>query len=263
MLRIALVYIFVFLFQTLVHAAPGKTILISDIDDTIKLANVPSLADSARYALDDESRFSGMAALYNLLTQDAVGKQVYYLSNAPTWLMQGTHLDFLANGKFPQGTYVGRKDYSAEVHKLNNIRAILQKEKPARVIFFGDNGERDPIVYAQIQQEFKNSGIEFVTFIRFITDQKLGAGQIGFVTPIEVSLVLREKAALSPQSVSWLVDNVLPFIVEQRNWIDTGIVSFPDFVDCADFKWSWDKYGAEFNTLGSLKKRIQEMCGSR
>lgn len=245
------------------HGALGKTLLISDIDDTVKLADVPSLVNSARYALDSESRFAGMAALYELIVQASPDTSVHYLSNAPTWLMEDTHLDFLSNGKFPEGTYYGRSEDSAAYHKLNRLREIFAKEKPDRVIFFGDNGENDALFYSMIQSEFAPQGIEFITFIRLITRQPLQPRQVAFVTPIEVALELQKRNAIKAESVQWLVENVLPFLVTQRNLIDTGVVSFPGYVNCADFKWSWDQFLPEYPALGSLKTRISQKCGSR
>ena len=45
----------------------AQTLLVSDVDDTIKLANVLSYANSVRYATDSKSRFMGMSELYRLL----------------------------------------------------------------------------------------------------------------------------------------------------------------------------------------------------
>ncbi len=244
-----------------VQVSYAKTIMISDIDDTIKIANVPSLVQSARYAMDDESRFTGMSALYNLITQEAPQfAGTYYLSNAPTWLMQATHLDFLENGKFPAGAYLGRTDDEASSHKLKRMREILSREKPDRVILFGDNGENDPLFYSMIQAEFSSQGIEFITFIRLITQAPIQPKQIAFVTPVEVALTLREKKTLTNRATDWLVENVLPTLVTQRTLVDVGVVSFPGYVQCSEFKWNWDKYLQEYPTLQQLKNRITKRC---
>ena len=252
-----------FMVLVFVQTASAKVILISDIDDTIKLANIPSLVGSASYALDGESRFAGMAALYTLLSQQPQSSGIYYISNAPSWLMEKTHLDFLKTGRFPQGSYIGRTEDGPADHKLNRMREILRKEKPTQVIFFGDNTENDPLFYSMIQTEFAHQGIEFTTFIRLVTSQPVQPRQVAFVTPVEVALTLKDKNLIDHASVCWVIDNILPFIVEQRNVIDKGIVSFPSYVKCSDFKWNWDKDIQTFPTLMELKKRIQQKCGAK
>lgn len=253
--------ILIFAALLVAQISQAKTLLISDVDDTIKLANIPSTVQSARYALDDESRFTGMAALYHLITQDAPEfGGVIYLSNAPTWLMKDTHLDFLTNGEFPKGTYIGRTTDSAASHKLNRIREILNKEKPDRVILVGDNGENDPLFYSMIQMEFSSQGIEFIPFLRLITDTPIQPKQTAFVTPIEVALTLREAGLLSTRATDWLVQAVLPTLVTQRTLMDVGVVSFPGYIHCSEFKWKWDKYMQEYKTLQNLKNRIERRC---
>lgn len=249
-------------------SAKAQTLFVSDIDDTIKLANVQDITEAARYAFDDNSRFMGMSELYNLFAQEQSNLSIVYLSKAPEWFMKGTHQSFLRNGKFPQGTYIGRTNYASDVHKLKNIRKLMNDIKPRKVVFIGDNGEQDAEVYAQIVKEYANQGIEFHQFIRIVYSKtffvewgaRLLDGQIGFVTPVEIALELEKEHLLSTSSVQKMMDVVAPNIVKAKAYGAEGDVAFPYFVNCSDFVWKWDDSLPRFSVMTSLKARLVERC---
>ena len=251
-------------------SAHAQTLLVSDIDDTVKLANIKDISDSAIYAFDDESRFTGMNFLYNAIVQDNSDITVTYLSRAPEWFMKNTHTRFLANGKFPQGHYIGRTNYSSDEHKLKTLRALLESLKPRKVILIGDNGEFDPDVYAQIVREYANQGIEFHQFIRIVYSETfflnkataLRPGQVGFVTPAEIALELEKARLMSPTTVQALLEVVVKDILKPRR-SQTMSFAFPEYVDCRDFQWQWDESLARYPVLPALKKRIENRCSTK
>lgn len=260
--------IFIFFSSVFGHA---QTLLVSDIDDTIKLAHIKDLSEAARYAFDDKSRFMGMSELYHLLAQDQSNFKVVYLSKAPRWLMGRTHQNFLNNGKFPVGEYIPRTDYGADEHKLKSIRNLMNSMKPRKVILIGDNGEQDAEIYSQIAKEYANQGIEIYQFIRIVyASSKLGnvgarvyRGQIGFVTPIEIGLELEKERILEAASVRWLVENVGKAVASEKFFVADGDVAFPRFVNCTDFVWKWDDSLVRFESLRVLKARLVERCKLR
>nr|BFD66821.1 hypothetical protein HAGR004_18430 [Bdellovibrio sp. HAGR004] len=252
-------------------SAEAKTLLVSDIDDTIKLAHVKDLSEAARFAFDSQSRFLGMSELYQLIDQDQPDLDIVYLSRAPNWLMGRTHRKFLVNGGFPEGQYINRTNYDSDVHKLYSLRDIMNRVRPDTVIFLGDNGEQDAEVYQQISQEYANKGIRFHQFIRvvysntsfMILNTRLQSGQVGFVTPIEVAVELEKAGILKTSSVDLLMDALMPEIMIQKNYTAEGVVAFPYFVNCRDFVWRWDADVVRFAPLKDLKKRVVERCKIR
>lgn len=245
-------------------SASAKTLLVSDVDDTIKLANVASKLGAAKYALDSESRFSGMSQLYSLIRKDNEEIKIVYLSNAPTWLMENTHKDFLVNGMFPRAQYIGRSEYSSDIHKSTWLRNLIEAEMPSDVILFGDNVEKDPQVYEQMRSEYERHGIKFHVFIRTVTDAPVPQGQVKFVTPIEVSYELEERGLLSTASVDWIMGFVAPYISGQKLDQKKGNVAFPDFVQCQTFTWQnkWTQRGQDYETLLDVRKKIALRCGN-
>lgn len=242
--------------------AQARVLLVSDIDDTVKVAHVLDLTRAAKYSFDEKTRFVGMSELYNAITRDRPDTDVLYLSRAPEWFMKGTHTRFLQRGNFPEGLYIGRTKYSSAVHKLNNIREQIYKNNPDTVIMVGDNGEQDADIYAQISAEFANSGIRFLQFVRIAYNQKEGlfADQVGFVTPVEVALELEKEGVLQATSVQTLMSSVLPKILGERGRPSSGEVAFPYFVKCKNFVWTWDQELARFPELVFLKTRINSVC---
>lgn len=253
-------------------SAQARTLLVSDVDDTIKLAHIKDLSEAARFAFDSKSRFLGMSELYHLIRQDDPEVEIVYLSRAPDWFMGRTHRKFLANGNFPEGEYINRTNYDSDVHKIYTLREIMAKVRPDKVIFVGDNGEQDPEIYKQISEEFAARGVQFHQFIRvvyptnsilLVQPQMMIEGQTGFVTPVEVALDLEKAGILKTASVQGLIQSLLPRILEQPLYTAEGEVAFPYFVNCRDMVWKWDQELKRFDGLKSLKDRIVNRCKIR
>lgn len=257
--------LFILLFIFISTIAQAKVVLVSDIDDTLKIANVQDLDSAAVYALDDESRFLGMSELLNLLKVDHPDMPIYYLSKAPQWLMGTTHLAFLRNGGFPAGLYIPRTNLGADVHKLINLRAILAAEQPDTVILLGDNGEQDSANYEQIKNEYPN--VQFYQYIHLIYAnhgrEEVGTipfpDQVGYATAAELSLSLARAELLSDVSTSWMMTNVASTIVRQSLDLKMGEVAFPRFMRCNDLVWRWDDMSAYPNYF-ELKNKVVRRC---
>lgn len=260
-----LLFVVTLFFSLLSH---GQTLLVSDIDDTLKLANVNDLTEAARYAFDDESRFTGMNLLYQSLVRDQADLKIAYLTKAPRWLMARTHTEFLRKGQFPAGQYIPRTEYSSEEHKLQWLRILLNENRPRKVILIGDNGEQDAQVYNQIVQEYAHQGIEFYQYIRivyssqstFASGSSLYAEQTGFVTPLELSLEFEKNHFLQATSLNFIIQNIGQNILMQKSHASSGDVAFPYYVDCRDFRWHWNQDLGRFDILKNIKERLVERC---
>lgn len=216
-------------------AAP--VVIVSDIDDTLKIAYVKSIPGSIAAAFDTTAVFRGMPALLTALAQTNQAP-VYYLSNAPESRMGAKHREFLGNNAFPPGFAILRTDLDKDVHKITNLRLIARKEQPQIMILIGDNGEMDISTYDTFRREFP--GIRMVTFIHTIYSKKkyddllaLREGQLSFATPVEIYLnaaglgLLNEpaaRAAASAEIASYLQSLSQPLgkrgPAYRREWMD-------------------------------------------
>jgi hypothetical protein len=245
--------LFLFAFLGVAHGR-ASTLIVSDVDDTIKLADVVNLFGAARYALDEHSAFLGMNHLYQKLIQDNRGARIVYLSQAPEWLMKKKHLDFLRNNSFPSGLYRGRGGVGVGQQKIKTLREVLARYQPTRVILIGDNGEEDPQNYRQIVSENASRGIEFQTYIHIVYADRSGIypEQTGFVTAVELAADLQLKNFLSAASVRGLMDRDLPLILKEKPGSKKGSLAFPHFMDCRPLLWQWD--------IPGLNEKIRSVC---
>ncbi|MEK6628877.1 MAG: phosphatase domain-containing protein [Bdellovibrionota bacterium] len=254
----------------------------SDIDDTIKVSHVLSLLGKVSRASDITTPFAGMAPLYRLiLNQNIQDSRIVYLSNAPKEIaglaaLEFSHKTFLGYNEFPPGTVALRENFSDKNHKINYIRMLLEEQKPDLVILIGDNGERDPEIYHQIYNEY-SSRTRIISFIHQLYStaeepiftpkflSKVGAKifkeQIGFATPIEIAVELRQQNLLDQKSYAWMIQNVAPYIIKEEKikWDGLKPISFPHFKWCNDFVWKWEMT----HELKPIYDKIMSSCYSK
>lgn len=261
-----------------VKAYANRLLVISDIDDTIKVSHILSNSGKVSRASDVTTPFRGMAELYRAIIQEnQQNRRVVYLSNAPATIagipaLMISHKTFLSFNEFPYGEVELRENIFDKNHKINTIRRLIYEEKPDTVILFGDNGERDPEVYHQAYLEFGNK-VKMITFIHqmyltkapfYIPDyfaelgMKVFPEQNAFVTPVEISLELKNQQIITESSYNDFIENLIPQIVDESflKWDGLKPLTFPRFKKCSEFVWKW-KLTPELNML---YKKISSVC---
>lgn len=144
-------------------AGLSKTIVVTDIDDTIKKANSMGGIGGIYHFLKKKP-YEYTRDLFNEINAYEQGRgeetAYYYVSaapeftfNAPLWLEQNN---------FPMGpTYLKTSENGGETYayKYRTIKAILEKElsdDPAlKIYFFGDNSQFDAKVYVDLVNDMK------------------------------------------------------------------------------------------------------------
>lgn len=247
-------------------------VLVSDIDDTIKVSHVLDGDGIIRNALRLGNVFRGMPLLYRELVRANRNSHVYYLTNAPEVPFSKIHGRFLSQNSFPGGRILLRPDIRDEEFKIDSLRQLARLHPRAVFILIGDNGERDPLFYAQFAQEFPQT--RSLVFIRevyssFHSDRdergtRLQPGQIGFVTPVEIALYLKEVQLLSERQVQIIEQSYIPETL-RRSWMedrdgDEGELSFPKWQDCRDHRLSPLVAERRSGLTSKLVQRIQERC---
>ncbi len=210
----------------------------------------------------------GCQNLFELIKASDPQTQVVYLSNAIHMFSYDSHAELLENGDFPQGELILRTNPWDRFHKIKTLRLWMQNEKPDRVILFGDNGEQDPEIYEQIKKEYPK--IQFIVFIRqmysALDSQRRGMPlkpeQIGFVSPIEPSLVLQQIKVLNPQDVTAFISSAVPDLIsrgdQEDQWGQRGPLYMPRWQDCRDFKFP--PIPQQEPLILKMKERLQLRC---
>lgn len=154
---------------------PTGRSVISDIDDTIKITEIPAGPKVVvrNTFFRDFIAAPGMAEMYRQEFGDAA---FHYVSGGP-WQMYRPLAEFLIHGAggFPEGSFhmknVRKNLLSADTwedlkelaegdatfeQKVEQISEIITRFPDRKFVLIGDSGERDPEVYREIQSRFSN-----------------------------------------------------------------------------------------------------------
>ncbi len=216
---------------------------------------------AAKYLLLQKS-FAGMSVVVAELASKE-DTELVYLSNASKNWMGYLHREFLELNLFPAGAIILRDEFPSESHKLMNLRRLRDQYKPNRMILIGDNGERDVEIYTQFAKE--STSIQLHIFIRQAYSTKdskypgksLAAGQLGFVTSLDLGLLLFDQGVIEQDMFETLQ------IELQKVPLFEGD-SFPAWLNCADFKWSVsEKLTQSQPAFVAHRARLQQRCQFR
>jgi phosphatidate phosphatase APP1 len=142
--------------------------LISDIDDTIVVSEVLNkrvlLKNSLAVRPELRAAVPGMAEHYRrvLAKNPAPGAAaVFYVSASPKQLTDNLHV-FLRQNGFPRGVLHLKELSDASddsltdqrAYKRRSLAAIFAAYPQVRFALFGDDGEQDPELYAELQERF-------------------------------------------------------------------------------------------------------------
>lgn len=158
-------------------AGLAKTIIVTDIDDTIKKANSMG-GIGGLYHFLKKRPYEYTRDLYNEINdyEKANGEETafYYVSAAPSFTFDAPAWLMLNN--FPLGpTFLKTLENGGETYayKYRTIKAIIEKELAVdpglKIIFFGDNSQFDGKVYYDLKLEMKLSNSEI--YIRDVSTE--------------------------------------------------------------------------------------------
>lgn len=260
--------------------AQAKTILISDMDDTIKISHVLDKSEVTKNMGKIGNHFAGMGGIYGLIKLENPDVDFYYVSNAPPALMRKNHTNFLALNKFPvaDDSLRMRPNPLNGNFKFENITSIINEQNPTTVIMVGDNGEHDTEIYAKVAKKYANTSIRFLQYLHTVYYTKasedpgknLENGQTAFVTAWDLFLQLRQENILSAQHSEDLAVGFAKTLIQEPSDLKDGSLLFPSWLDCRDFKWTAPdldsvNYKNEVSKKSALymKEKTLERCSHR
>lgn len=219
----------------------AKTLFISDIDDTIKISYVLDKSNKVSNTIMLNNHFYGMAQLYQAYKVVDPAAQFAYLSAAPRYIMSKAHKQFLHHNRFVTGEVFLRENLSDENFKIATIRSLIIKHRPEKIIMIGDNGERDPHIYAQAQLDFPEIPMKIYIHQVYSVHNREDTGaapqpnQTQFVTAIDLARSLLANGQIPQNIFDSLASAILPTIVNQPLKDSRGSLAIPAWVDCRDF----------------------------
>jgi phosphatidate phosphatase APP1 len=200
---------------------PKGDSVISDIDDTIKITEIPAGVEivTRNTFFRDFVAVEGMAEKYRGLGASSF----HYVSGAP-WQLYGPEANFLINiAGFPSGsfhlktldrnllsraTWESLEELAADrfdtkvitfKQKVLQITQLLTNLSGRKFRLFGDSGERDPEVYRLLRNEFPQSIREI--YIRDVVDDRANkTGRLEGMKIIEAPTIVRGRSQFAPRS---------------------------------------------------------------
>ena len=142
--------------------------IISDIDDTILVSDVLTkktlLQNSLLVPAEKRTPVAGMAALYRRVLKSNPAPEsaaVFYVSASPKQLTDNLRA-FLRQNDFPRGVLRLKEISEAGVdplldpraYKLRVLAEVFAAYPAVRFALFGDDGEKDPEIYAELQARY-------------------------------------------------------------------------------------------------------------
>jgi hypothetical protein len=196
----------------------ARLVVVSDIDDTLKIARVGKKAEAVLHMYKTCSRFLGMSEMLHEVLKDNDNVAMFYLTNAPKFLLKRSHLKLLERGEFPVAPVYFRKGLE-DGHKIKTLKKIIREQNPTTMILIGDNAEEDIKYYDEIATEYKD--IRFVQFIRKAYDKRetlqLRGNQVGFVSPIDIVIELNAQQLLSKKVANLYIKEHVPRLLAHQN----------------------------------------------
>ncbi len=189
--------------------APEGISVISDIDDTIKVTEIPAgpTVVMQNTFLRDYRTAPGMREKYSEWSDAAF----HYISAGP-WQMYGPLSEFLidSNGGFPEGSFhmmsvrtnllstsswrdltdlITNSEQTFD-HKVAQISVIMERFPQRQFILVGDSGEKDPEVYRAILAMFPEQ-VQEIWIRDIVNDRELNADRLAGIHIIPAANIER------------------------------------------------------------------------
>jgi Uncharacterized conserved protein (DUF2183) len=179
-----------------------KTLLVADIDDTLRLTNrlKAGWLEQLDNAADPSLLFVGMDTILQGFSQD--GATIFYVTAAISPLEMFAE-NFLDYNQLPQRENFVNKGWfnNTEEFKAETIQQLIDEEQPTLIVLLGDNGEADGAAYDQIQKQNPNVYVFIHDLYDGGSSSPLLENQYPFLTGADLAVSL-EALGLSSQKIS-------------------------------------------------------------
>ena len=189
-------------------ASAKELIIISDLDETIREANIERKAKAGLKLLSGVKAYEGLKMIFNEIKRTNPETKFYYLSNSYPFLYKGNK--WTTKNGFPVGTIYQRclKDKSDEF-KPKKLKEIALAHPNAQFILFGDNIEKDPGFYKNFLAETQIKDAQV-----FIRDARLeflqDPGMTYFQTEAQITEALNVSEATSSAVKNLAFNRLVP-----------------------------------------------------
>lgn len=241
-----------------------RYLLVSDVDDTLKITGVPYYREILARMMHAPQSFLGMAELFQGLKEKA--EKVIYLSGSPPAMKNRLPRFLVDHENFPKGEFIlsdwlhfGRPRY----FKQYELQAIVTDNPGFSFLLFGDDTQYDPEVLVEFKQTYSAYSSARI-YIHRVTGRILPPELQGelkeYSVPYEVALEEFEDDTLS-------LDQVLQVGQMMAHTTDPNRI-FPSYVVCPNnFELKLGKKAASIPSLVDLTEQVSQnihsLCNAR
>lgn len=226
-------------------------LLVTDIDDTIKITNMPNKLAALKNAVFTLKSFSGMSELYRgMLTED----NFYVLSGGPI-LWKPRIKSLLKRHSYPRPVQIQMRNVLKEKTFDFKVRALgeLIERTQTPLILVGDDTEVDPQIFTEVSARYP--GFVLAIYIRQNLRKPLPENVIPMTTALDMSLAEYRAGRLSQHQVLKVGQSILD---EEK---DVRII--PKFVVCPDAFESPEVEAELAQMVQRVNERVESICSER
>lgn len=241
-----------FLALLFVASTAHAYIIVSDLDDTIKITNAESSIMAAWNGAFSQRVFGGMPELL----QGTVSERdaLYVLTGSPP-IVRSRINKLLRDNNVSVNGLILRPDLREPAldYKTRELTRLMERHSEAEWVFIGDDVDSDPEVYQRMA--LRNPGKVLAIYIRPVRQRALPAGQVSYLSAYDIALNETLAGRLSIVSLQTVGEAVL---VTPTNKL------------LPRFTWCTEEMGEEFATTVSnepaavlVEEKLEEACQAR
>jgi len=237
-------------------SAAEPVILVSDIDDTVKITNVLDRDRAIWKAIASEAVFAGMPELYSaLLGPGTSAERLRFISGSPR-LLGHKISELLNDAGFPAYKLTrrrfGESFNSAFEYKTKHMKDLYGSSR-ATFLLVGDDTESDPEVYANFSAS--KPGQVLAIYIHRISGRDLPPGCTSFITAYDIALHEFSAGRLREGQAMAVGEKVLG---------SSGGTFLPRFQECpTDFGTTLEQPQSLVDLQREIEQRLRDLCSSR
>lgn len=241
-------------FVFLSFAAQAGITIISDLDDTIKITNAGSKTNATFNGLFTKRVFTGMTEFFE--ETKSYTNSLHVVTASPTIIRPRVTATLAANAIDPDDVYLkpifkGEDKISFKVRVIKSIMAETNDD----VILMGDDVDKDPEVYTEIQRRFPRRVLG--AYIHVVRNRPIPANLTRYWTTFDLALREFISGRMAMASVKKIGKPLLRTSKLSR--------IFPKFANCpteADV-FEWQLQTVFIREAQELTEKLNQYCLSR
>jgi hypothetical protein len=206
-------------------------LIVSDIDDTVKITDVPHVLDKIGNGLFGDQVFAGMRELYSELLRESTqptNPSLIFLSGSPPLLKDELEEMLIGTQHFPEAEFHCQPLlYPGGIHqyKMDELQ-IIARSRPDQFILLGDDTQWDPESHSTFAQSPAGNGRVIASYIHVVLGRPLPTGVVPYHTAFDVALMEMAAGRLTSDQATSVGSAVLSQMQQDPSLL------FPAYVKC-------------------------------